>query len=84
MAAEHDRIAAMRQLLVAPQAARSSGKLAHIDVDAPGPHGCTPLMLAAHSGARHCTAALLEAHARVEERDEGGGTALCAAAATTR
>eukprot|EP00964_Phaeocystis_antarctica_P139463 scaffold104252_cov61-Phaeocystis_antarctica.AAC.4 len=84
VAAEHERIAAMKQLLAAPQSAGSSGQVVDIDVDAPGPHGCTPLMLAAHSGARRCTAALLEAHARVEERDEGGATALCAAAAGRR
>ena len=84
MAAEHDRIAAMRQLLAAPHSAWSSGQGVDLDVDAPGPHGCTPLMLAAHAGARHCTAALLEAHARIEERDEAGATALCAAAAGRR
>jgi len=76
VAAEHERIAALRQLLAAPQ---RGGEC--LDVDAPGPHGCTPLMLASHAGARRCTAALLEAHARLEERDEGGATALCAAAA---
>ena len=84
MAAEHDRIAAVRQLLTAPQSAGSSGRVVDIDVDMRGPYGCTPLMLAAHSGARQCTAALLEAHARVDERDEAGATALCAAAAGRR
>ena len=71
IAAEHERIAPLQLLL----------RCERCDVDTVGPNGCTPLMLAAHAGARQCCAALLEARAALEERDDGGATALCAAAA---
>ena len=78
MAAEHDRIAAVRQLLTAPQSAGSSGRVVDIDVDVRGPYGCTPLMLAAHSGARQCTAALLEAGNKIGlGTDVAGGYSHC-------
>ena len=74
VAAEHERIASVVQLL----------RCERCEVDAPGPNGCTPLMLAAHAGSRKCAAALLAAGASLDRRDGGGATALLAAAAGRR
>ena len=74
VAAEHERIASVAQLL----------RCERCEVDAPGPNGCTPLMLAAHAGSRKCAAALLAAGASLDRRDGGGATALLAAAAGRR
>jgi len=74
LAAEHNRIAALRMLLdagVPPDAHDAEGS-------------CTPLMLAAHAGARKTLSALLEAGADVSARDASRVTALQAAAAGGR
>jgi ankyrin repeat protein len=69
VAAEHNRIAPLRQLLEhgASPNRRSSA-------------GCPPLTLAAHAGAREAAAVLLAHGADIDARDTNGATALQAAA----